>query len=65
MMRFAAAGLARRGVGADRVFVSLERNMKCAVSLCGRCQLGPTFVCKDGPVFEYARVARLLDVREV
>ncbi len=39
--------------------------MKCAVGFCGHCQLGPTFVCKDGPVFPYARVKRLLALREI
>jgi NAD(P)H-flavin reductase len=65
MMRFAADALRRRGVDHERVFVSLERNMKCAVGYCGHCQLGPAFVCKDGPVFPYARVKRLIELREV
>jgi len=65
MMRFAAEALRARGVPAARIWVSLERNMKCAVGLCGRCQLGPTFVCKDGPVFSYDRAERLLAVREL
>ncbi len=65
MMRFAAAALAARGVPEARIWVSLERNMKCAVGWCGHCQLGPEFVCKDGPVFPYPRVQRLLTVREL
>jgi NAD(P)H-flavin reductase len=65
MMRFAADALRRRGLDDERVFVSLERNMKCAVGFCGHCQLGPSFVCKDGPVFPYARVKRLLELREI
>jgi NAD(P)H-flavin reductase len=65
MMRFTATALRQRGVPSDRVYVSLERNMKCAVALCGRCQLGPTFVCKDGPVFPWARVEPLLAIREL
>lgn len=65
MMRFAAQALAARGVPAERIFVSLERNMKCALGWCGHCQLGPAFVCKDGPVFPYARVQRLLTIREL
>jgi NAD(P)H-flavin reductase len=65
MMRFAAQELAARGVPEERIFVSLERNMKCALGWCGHCQLGPEFVCKDGPVFPYARVKRLLTVREL
>ena len=65
MMRFTAAALRKRGIPTDRIFVSLERNMKCAVALCGRCQFGPSFVCREGPIFSYERVGGLLDVREV
>jgi NAD(P)H-flavin reductase len=65
MMRFTAEELRSRGVAAERIFVSLERNMKCAVGWCGHCQLGPSFVCKDGPVFAYDRVIRLLGLREI
>ena len=39
--------------------------MKCAIGLCGHCQYGPTFVCKDGPVFRYDRIAGLLKAREI
>lgn len=53
MMRFTAAELQKRGVAPDHLYVSMERNMKCAVGLCGHCQFGPRFVCKDGPVFRY------------
>ena len=63
MMRYAVPILRRRGVPEDRVFVSLERNMKCAVGLCGHCQLGPEFVCRDGPIFPFPRVARWFGVR--
>jgi NAD(P)H-flavin reductase len=56
MMRFTVLELQKRGVAADSIFLSLERNMKCAVGFCGHCQLGPVFVCKDGPVFRYDRV---------
>lgn len=65
MMRFAADALRRRGVDDERIFISLERNMKCAVGFCGHCQLGPTFVCKDGPVFPYLRTKHLLELREI
>jgi NAD(P)H-flavin reductase len=65
MMRFAARELAAAGVPPERIFVSLERNMKCGVGLCGHCQLGPLFVCRDGPVFSYARLAPLLRHREL
>ena len=47
-MRFAAQALIGRGVAAADLHVSMERNMKCAVTQCGRCQFGPTFVCREG-----------------
>jgi len=62
MIRYGARILRGRGLGESRIFVSLERNMKCAVGLCGHCQLGPLFVCKDGPIFPYARIRPLLEV---
>lgn len=65
MMRFTVRELERLGLSAERIFVSMERNMKCATGLCGHCQFGPFFVCKDGPVFRFDRVARLFYVREV
>ncbi len=65
MMRFVAADLVRRGVAPASVFLSMERNMKCAVGVCGHCQFGPAFVCKDGPVFPYSRIEGALRVREL
>jgi NAD(P)H-flavin reductase len=64
MMRFAIADLRHRGLGPEQIYLSMERNMKCAIGLCGHCQFGPAFVCKDGPVFRYDRVAPFLGVRE-
>jgi len=64
MMRFAAKELLRRGMAPERVWLSMERNMKCGVGSCGHCQYGPDFVCRDGPVFRYDRVAGRLGVRE-
>jgi NAD(P)H-flavin reductase len=65
MMRFGAAALQERGVRAEAIHVSLERSMKCAIRLCGHCQLGPEFICHDGPVFTWDRVEPLLRVREL
>ena len=48
MMRFTIEDLQKRGLTSDRIYLSMERNMKCAIGLCGHCQFGPTFVCKDG-----------------
>ncbi|ANX03274.1 FAD/NAD(P)-binding protein [Immundisolibacter cernigliae] len=65
MMRFAGEALLRRGVPAAAIHLSLERNMKCAVGYCGHCQLGPHFICRDGPVLAWPRLAGLLDVAEL
>ncbi len=65
MMRFTAKALLERGVPAEAIFLSMERNMKCAVGFCGHCQFGPEFVCRDGPVLPYARIAPYLGVREL
>jgi len=64
MMHFSVRELERRGVPLARCWVSMERNMKCGVGFCGHCQFGPTFVCRDGPVFRYDRVAAWLALRE-
>jgi len=61
MMRYGVSILRERGIPRERIFLSMERNMKCAVGLCGHCQYGPSFVCKDGPIFDYARVERFFD----
>lgn len=65
MMRRSAEALGDIGVGHERIQVSLERNMKCAVGQCGRCQLAPMLLCRDGPVVTYDRAASLLAVREL
>ena len=65
MMRFTWKALQERGVANENIFVSMERNMKCAVGFCGHCQFGSQFVCKDGPVFRYDQVRDALEVREI
>jgi len=65
MMRYTADALTACGVPADRVRLSVERNMQCGVGLCGHCQLREYLVCVDGPVFELDRVRRQLGVREL
>jgi len=56
MMRYSILALNQRGVADERIFVTMERNMKCAVGFCGHCQFGPEFICRDGPVFRYDRL---------
>lgn len=65
MMRFTVQELFRRSVRAENTFVSLERNMKCAIGFCGHCQYGANFVCKDGPVFRFDQVQAVFGTREV
>lgn len=65
MMRFVARELEARGLPRTALWLSLERSMKCGLGLCGHCQLGGSFVCKDGPVYRYDRVAAAMQVREL
>ncbi len=64
MMRFGAIGVIDQGVPPDRIWVSLERNMHCAVVQCGHCQLGPFFICREGPVLCWPAVADLVRTPE-
>jgi NAD(P)H-flavin reductase len=65
MMRFATRELRQQGMPEEAIFVTLERNMQCAIAHCGHCQLGPELICRDGPVYRYDQVARLLSIREI
>jgi NAD(P)H-flavin reductase len=65
MMRFTVLDLQKCGVRAEDIYVSMERNMKCAIGFCGHCQYGPVFICKDGPVFSYNRIKDLFLIREI
>lgn len=65
MMRYTIMELAKRGVKKSDMYVSMERNMKCGIGLCGHCQLGSVFICKDGPVFRYDAIETLFLQREI
>lgn len=65
MMRYVASALVDRGVPPHRLRLSMERSMKCGIGLCGHCQLRELFVCVDGPVLPYDRLAPLLTCREL
>lgn len=65
MMRFAANALLDMGVASEQIYLSMERNMKCALGFCGHCQFGPGFVCKDGPVYSLDQIQDLLTIREL
>ncbi|MDR7595740.1 MAG: FAD/NAD(P)-binding protein [Armatimonadota bacterium] len=65
MMRFAVRELDTLGVPRQATFLSVERNMMCAVGLCGHCQFGGSFVCRQGPVFRYSDIEDRFRVREL
>lgn len=64
MMRFVIFEALSRHISPDDIYLSMERNMTCAMGFCGHCQLGPAFVCKDGPVFSYRQMEPYLHVEE-
>ena len=65
MMRFAASALHDIGLSDETIHLSMERNMKCAVGLCGHCQFAGSFICKDGAVMRYDKIRRLLALKEI
>lgn len=65
MMRFVIRDLEIQGLSRNQIYLSMERNMKCAVGFCGHCQYGPHFICKDGPVFPYDQLAPQMDKYEL
>jgi NAD(P)H-flavin reductase len=62
MIRYIAIMACDRGLSPEQIWVSTERNMQCAIGLCGHCQLGPKFICKDGPVFRYDQIEPYMKV---
>lgn len=64
MTKPAVDALRERGVTSDHIWVTLERNMKCGIGLCGHCQFGPSFMCKDGPVYRFDEIEHLFEIRE-
>lgn len=62
MMSFVAKSALARGLPASNLWLAMERNMQCAAGFCGHCQLGPAFICKDGPVLRYDAIAPYLEV---
>lgn len=65
MMRFTVRSASARGIPVEQIWISTERNMQCATGLCGHCQLGPEFICKDGPVFRYDRIEPWLAIGDL
>jgi len=65
MIRYAVRELVLFGISQDDIWISMERNMKCGIGLCGHCQLGAKFICKDGPVMNYTEAERFFRVKEL
>jgi len=59
MMQATVAALRTAGISRRRIFVSLERHMDCGIGICGHCQMGPFFICRDGPVFSVSELGDL------
>lgn len=65
MMRYSVFSLNDQGVDNNRIYISMERNMKCAIGFCGHCQYGGSFICRDGPVFRFDTIAERFNIREL
>jgi NAD(P)H-flavin reductase len=65
MMRFVIFEALSKQIAAEHIYLSMERNMNCAVGFCGHCLLGPAFVCKNGPVFTYQQMEPYLHFEDL
>ena len=63
MMRVVCDHMLDKNVSAEQLFLSMERNMQCAIGHCGHCQYGSKFICKDGPVFSFDKVRNLFQTK--
>ena len=61
MMKFTALEFVKLGVPEDKIYVSFERKMSCGLGKCGHCRMNTTYICTDGPVFNYAFGKNLYD----
>lgn len=59
MYRYVVGELIKKDIPESRIFLSLERHMKCGMGRCGHCQIDNKYCCKDGPVFSYDEVKKL------
>ena len=65
MMTYTIKTALSRGIPRELQFLSMERNMNCAVALCGHCQFGPHFLCREGPVFSYRHLRPLMRIDDL
>lgn len=56
MMKFATLKLLEFGYPAEKIYLSMEKNMSCGIGKCGHCMIGKYYVCKEGPVFTYDQI---------
>jgi len=56
MLKFTTGALIEEGLAADQIYLSMNRRMSCGMGLCGRCNIGPYYLCKDGPDMNYALI---------
>ena len=61
MMKFTGLALMDQGVDPEKVYMSFERKMSCAIGKCGHCRIDEVYVCLDGPVFPYTVARDLID----
>ena len=61
MMHFAAMECLKNGATEDKIWVSFERKMCCGVGKCGHCRINDTYVCLEGPVFNYSQAKDMFD----
>ena len=61
MMKFTVAEILKRGVAEENIWVSYERKMCCGLGKCGHCKMDDTYICLDGPVFNYTKAKNLVD----
>jgi len=65
MMQFTVRALESKGMTDESIYVSMERNMKCGIRLCGHCQYGPHFICENGPVFAFSEIQNYFGIKEL
>ncbi|MEW6679733.1 MAG: FAD/NAD(P)-binding protein [bacterium] len=61
MIKFVCSSLEKLGFSDDKIITTLEMKMKCGIGKCGRCNIGKTYVCKDGPVFSLKEIKNMPD----
>lgn len=61
MMKFSSIEFLNKDLHEDKIWVSFERKMSCGIGKCGHCKIDETYVCLEGPVFNYKKAKNLID----